>query len=100
MTFVNGNEITPVEFKEIHDFDTKIILKYIETQEESNGESDDKVQESEEAATDDETTEAANAAEAEDDGEDKAAEASEASAPEARLKPYEVEASRDPLEDL
>ena len=101
MTFVNGNEITPVEFKEIHDFDTKIILKYIETQEESNGESGDKAQEAAKTATDDETAEAADAAtETDNVGEDQAAEASEASEPEAKLKPYEVEASRDSLEDL
>lgn len=101
MTFVNGNEITPVEFKEIHDFDTKIILKYIETQEESNGKSGDKAQEAAKTATDDETAEAADAAtETDNDGEDQAAETSEASEPEAKLKPYEVEEHGDPLEDF
>ena len=101
MTFVNGDEISPEKFKEIHDFDTKIILKCTKTQEESNGKSGDKVQESAEADTDDETTEAADAAtETDNDGEDQAAETSEASEPEAKLKPYEVEASRDSLEDF
>ena len=112
MTFVNGNKISREKFKEIHDFDTKIILKCTKTQEESNGESDDKAQETEEAetdvkaqemaktATDDEKTEAADAAEAEDNGEDQAAEALEASEPEAKLKPYEVDEPGDPLEDL
>ena len=112
MTFVNGNKISREKFKEIHDFDTKIILKCTKTQEESNGESDDKAQETEEAetdvkaqemaktATDDEKTEAADAAEAEGDGENQANEASEASEPEAKLKPYEVDEPRDSLEDL
>ena len=121
MTFVNGNEITPVEFKEIHDFDTKIILKCTKTQEKSDGESGDKAQEtaksetdakaqetweaetdykaqeSAEATTDEEKTEAT---EAEDDDENRAAGESETSEPEAELKPYEVEERGDSIEDF
>lgn len=113
MTFVNGNEITPVEFKKIHDFDTKIILKYIETQEESNGESGDKAQEAAKAepdtktqeaaktATDDETAEAADAAtETDNDGEDQALEAPKTSEPNADKKEYEDEEHRDSIEDF
>ena len=107
MTFVNGDEISPEKFKEIHDFDTKIILKCTKTQEESNGESDDKAQETAEAetdvkaqemaktATDDEKTEAADAAEAEGDGENQANEASEASESQAYQKEYDYGIDED-----
>ena len=95
MTFVNGNKISREKFKEIHDFDTKIILKCTKTQEESNGEIDDKAQKSAEATTDDEKTEAADAAEAEGDSENQANEASEASESQAYQKEYDYGIDED-----
>ena len=97
ITRINGEEVSCEYFKTIKNVDTEIVLKLKDAQKE---EITDKAQEMAKTAIDDEKTEAADAAEAEGDGENHTNEASEASEPEAKLKPYEVDEPRDSLEDL
>lgn len=80
ITRINGEEVSCEYFKTIKNVDTEIVLKLKDAQKTA------------EPDTDDETAEAADASEA--------SEASKPSEPEAKLKPYEVEASKDSLEDL
>ena len=87
ITRINGEEVSCEYFKTVKNVDTEIVLKLKDAQESAK------------TATDDETIVATDAAEAEDDGKDQVDEASEVSEPQAYQKEYEVEESKDPMED-
>ena len=97
ITRINGEEVSCEYFKTIKNVDTEIVLKLKDAQKE---EITDKAQEMAKTATDDEKTEAADAAEAEGDGEEQMNEGSETSEPEADKKEYEIKEPGDPLEDF